>query len=287
MASKRLSYKTIEDLWIKAGGDPKKAPVMAAIAIAESGGRTTALNDTPPDYSVGLWQINYYGSMRAGRTREFGSPSALMASPAAQARAAVAIERQQGLTAWSTYSSGAYRRYLNGADYTGGGTDTSGGGGSTDATQALFSTDKPADCLVGFPIGVGYVCLLTKGQARAVAGGLLLAAGGIVSGAGLLILAAYGLRKSGALDAAASAAAVIPGAGPLAAKAAGASSRLKSGGEGARQRQAAKQAASEKQAAEQRRAAEKRAAAHKRAAEKAAAAQKKAGGKKPAEGEAS
>lgn len=233
MASKRLSYKTIEDLWTKAGGDPKKAPVMAAIAIAESGGRPSALNDTPPDYSVGLWQINYYGALRPGRTKEFGSPSALMASPTAQARAAVAIERQQGLGAWSTYSSGAYRKYLNGADYSGGGSDTSGGTaggttGGTTATQAGFGdTSKPADCLWGFSIGIGYVCVLTKGQARALLGSLLLVAGGVISAGGLIILSAYGLKKSGALDQVAAAAAVVPGAGGLAAKAAGGAAALK------------------------------------------------------------
>lgn len=101
-------------------------------------------------------------------------------------------------------------------------------GGAASATDAGYgSTDKPADCLVGFSVGIGYVCVLTKGQGRAVAGALLLAAGGVVTGAGLIILAAYGLKKSGALDAAASAAAVIPGAGGLAAKAAGAAGAVK------------------------------------------------------------
>lgn len=232
MASSKLSYQAIESLWTSAGGSKALAPVMAAIAIAESGGRPDALNDTAPDYSVGLWQINYYGSMRAGRTREFGSPSALMASPTAQARAAVAIERQQGLGAWSTYTSGAYRKYLNGADYSGGGNDVSGGGvatgtdASTSATAASYKDDPK--CLIGMDIPlVGGVCLLTKGQARAILGALLIGSGGIITGAGLIILAAYGLKASGAAEGIAKAAAVIPGAPGLAAKAAAGSGALK------------------------------------------------------------
>jgi hypothetical protein len=234
MASSKLSYQAIESLWTAAGGSKALAPVMAAIAIAESGGRPSALNDTAPDYSVGLWQINYYGSMLPGRTKEFGSPKALMASPTAQARAAVAIERQQGLGAWSTYTSGAYKKYLNGADYTGGGTDTTGGtattgtDASTTAVAASYNTDPK--CLFGMDLPVvGGVCILTKGQARAILGAILIGAGGIVSAGGLIILAAYGLKSSGALEGVAKAAQVVPGAGGIAAKAISASGALKAG----------------------------------------------------------
>lgn len=233
-----LSYATLEQLWTQAGGSPALAPTMAAIAIAESGGNPHSLNTTPPDYSVGLWQINYYNGMRAGRTKEFGSPSALLASPTGQARAAVAIERQQGLAAWSTYTSGAYLRYMNGANYGGTGTSTAGSpppagtGGTGTAQQADANplNNKPPNCLLGFSYSVGYACILTYGGARAIEGALLLTAGGIVAAAGLIILSAYGLKKSGALDQAAAAAAVIPGAGKVAGAAAGASAKLKAGG---------------------------------------------------------
>jgi len=234
VASKALSYQALKSLWIAAGGAKDKADVMAAIAIAESGGRPSAKNTTPPDYSIGLWQINYYGSMLAGRTREFGSPAALAASPTAQARAAVAIERQQGLAAWSTYTSGAYKKYLNGADYSGSGTDTTGGGGttgtdaSTAATAASYKTDPK--CLFGMDLPViGGVCILTKGQGRAILGSLLIGAGGIITAGGLIILTAYGLKSSGALEGVAKAAQVVPGAGGLAAKAISASGALKAG----------------------------------------------------------
>lgn len=99
-------------------------------------------------------------------------------------------------------------------------------GGTTTATQASYNDDPK--CLFGFDIPlVGPVCILTKGQARAIEGGLLLLAGGIVAGAGLIILASYGLKATGALQGVANAAAVVPGAGGLAAKAMSASGALK------------------------------------------------------------
>jgi hypothetical protein len=99
---------------------------------------------------------------------------------------------------------------------------------ATDATQASYSDDPT--CLFGMNIPlVGGVCILSKGKARAIEGGLLLIAGGIVGGAGLIILAAYGLKATGALGSVASAAQVIPGAGGLAARAASASGALNSG----------------------------------------------------------
>lgn len=88
-----LSFEQIETLWDQAGGNPGWAPLAAGVAEAESGGNTGALNNDPGtgDYSVGLWQINYYGDLLGPRTQEYGSPSSLQADPAAQARAAVEL----------------------------------------------------------------------------------------------------------------------------------------------------------------------------------------------------
>lgn len=223
-----LSYQTLESLWTSAGGPPELAPTMAAIAIAESGGDPSAMNTTPPDYSVGLWQINYYGDMLPGRTKAYGSPSALRASPQAQARAAVSIYKSQGLKAWSTYTNGAYKKYMNGAAYNG--SDAAPGGGTSGTGTVTQASDtSKADCLVGFDLPVvGYVCLLTKGQGRAVLGSLLCVGGAVVGGLGLIILAAYGLQKSGALDQAASAANVVPGAGKLAGQLAAGAQHIRS-----------------------------------------------------------
>lgn len=110
----RLTFDQIRALWASVGGPPASADLMAAIALAESGGRTDSYNPTPPDDSVGLWQINYYGNLRAARSARYGTPQQLLADPARQARAALDISRGGTyLTPWSTFTSGAYRRFLS------------------------------------------------------------------------------------------------------------------------------------------------------------------------------
>lgn len=96
------SYAQLEGLWIQAGGSAAKAPLMAAIALAESGGNPRAMN---PSGASGLWQI-------------LGAPQGWSGSedwfdPSTNARAAVAKEETQGLGAWTTYTSGAYKLYYH------------------------------------------------------------------------------------------------------------------------------------------------------------------------------
>ena len=88
-----LTFSQIEDLWVANGGSPGWAPLAAGIAMAESGGNTTAWNNNSGtgDDSVGLWQINYFGNLLGPRTQAYGSPQALSADPNAQAKAAVAL----------------------------------------------------------------------------------------------------------------------------------------------------------------------------------------------------
>lgn len=111
------TYGQIEQLWIRNGGDPNKAAVAAAIAMAESGGgNDQALNNNPKtgDYSVGLWQTNYFGNLLQSRTQAYGSPSDLLASADAQAKSAVSISNNgQDWTPWTTYTSKAYLKYLD------------------------------------------------------------------------------------------------------------------------------------------------------------------------------
>jgi hypothetical protein len=92
------------------------AEVLAAIGGPESGYDYRVINDTPAtgDYSVGIWQINYYGSLYPERAREFGTPRQLIeGGPFKQAHAAAAVFRSQGFMAWAnTYTSGAWRKYI-------------------------------------------------------------------------------------------------------------------------------------------------------------------------------
>ncbi len=48
------SFAQLEELWIDAGGNKDLAPLMAGVAIVESGGRTDAYNASG---ASGLWQI--------------------------------------------------------------------------------------------------------------------------------------------------------------------------------------------------------------------------------------
>lgn len=110
-----LSYEQLQRLWIAAGGRPQDAPLMAAIALAESGGVPGSLNDNPAtgDYSSGLWQINYYGNLRADRTPKYGSPEDVK-DPLKNAKAAVnllggnltGLGNWQGDAAYKAYDAG-------------------------------------------------------------------------------------------------------------------------------------------------------------------------------------
>lgn len=101
-----LSYAQLEAAWIQGGGDPAMAPLMAAIAEAESGGNANATNPTDNNgrqTSWGLWQIS---------NGDHSTPAADWNDPVENARLAVGKLKSQGLGAWGTYTSGAYRRYL-------------------------------------------------------------------------------------------------------------------------------------------------------------------------------
>jgi hypothetical protein len=124
----RLTFAQLRALWLEAGGAPSLADTMAAIALAESSGNPDAINpeacraaahDCDPctlsntgDYSIGLWQINYYGGLFESRKDAYGCPGELW-TPIKNARAAVDIaDGGHGLSAWTTFTSGAYRQYL-------------------------------------------------------------------------------------------------------------------------------------------------------------------------------
>ena len=110
------SNSDIQGLWISNGGSPQGAAIAAAVALAESSGNSAALNNTPStgDYSVGLWQINYFNGLFDSRSAAYGSPAALLIDPNAQALAAISISNNgTNWTPWSTYENGAYLNFLN------------------------------------------------------------------------------------------------------------------------------------------------------------------------------
>lgn len=88
-----LSCGQVESLWISAGGPPSLAVLMAEIAGAES-------SRNPAAPYGGLWQIQG-GQPVPGNIND----------PVINAENAVSKYRSQGLTAWTTYTSGAYQSH--------------------------------------------------------------------------------------------------------------------------------------------------------------------------------
>lgn len=101
-----LTFAQLESLWIQAGGPSKLAPLMAAVALAESSGIPTETNPTDnhgTQTSWGLWQIS---------TGTHAEPNPNWADPLENAKLAVAKWHTQGLWAWGTYTSGKYKEFL-------------------------------------------------------------------------------------------------------------------------------------------------------------------------------
>ena len=102
VANERETADQVAAQLLQAGFTPDQAAQMVAIALHESGFDAGILNNTPAtgDYSVGLWQINYYGDLAPTRTQEFGSPASLAGNPQAQANAAHTLFEQSGYSPW-------------------------------------------------------------------------------------------------------------------------------------------------------------------------------------------
>ena len=114
-----LTLAQIESLWDSQGGNPAAAPTIAAISYAESGGNPGDLNNTPStgDYSVGLFQTNYFGSLLGPRTAAYGSPAALQSNVDLQVKSAIGISGNgTNFSPWSTFKSGAYEQFLPAAE---------------------------------------------------------------------------------------------------------------------------------------------------------------------------
>jgi len=99
-----FTYAQLECLWTQAGGNAQCAPLAAAIAMAESGGRSDALNTANNNGTVdrGLWQIN----------SSHGTQSTF--DIMGNARAAVAISGNcNNFRPWTTFLNKSYLRFLD------------------------------------------------------------------------------------------------------------------------------------------------------------------------------
>lgn len=104
------------DVLRQAGFTGPQLQMANAIMLAESGGRPTAHNPNAGtgDNSYGLFQINMLGGMGPARRRQFGlSSNEALFDPLTNAK--VAYQMSRGGTdwsPWSTYKTGAYRKYM-------------------------------------------------------------------------------------------------------------------------------------------------------------------------------
>jgi hypothetical protein len=220
------SYAQLMGLWIQNGGSRATAAIAAAIAEAESSGNSAATSSNPDGgENVGLWQLDTNG-------KGSGYTAAQLSDPATNAHVAVVGSNDgRDWSAWETFVTGAYKRFLSGK--TTPDTNVPGGAGTQPVT-AQVTAYSPASCIWSFPgipvpiIGnIGQFCIISKSQARAwIAVGFMIA-GGLIALPGVSILvAAAGMRMLGAagpvLEKTGAAVALIPGAEPLGVTIAGA-----------------------------------------------------------------
>lgn len=199
-----LSAAQIAALVSSAGWPSGERATAVAIALAESGGRTDARGDTALQTatwgpSIGLFQIR---SVKAEYGKGTTRDERANLDPATNVRHALSIRNSQGLSAWSVYTSQAYRLHMPAAQSAVG--SAGGGGGSVvgDLGAAALALGDPLGILTGpaaaasqaaaaSRTALGYVDAVTKWitdphnwerVAKVVVGGVLLVAGlGIVA----------------------------------------------------------------------------------------------------------
>jgi hypothetical protein len=185
----KYSYAQLEGLWINAGGSKALAPTMAAIAMAESDGCSTALN---PSGASGLWQI-----LGAVDPADQGN----LFDPAVNAKEATLKYTSQGLDAWVTYTSGAYKQYLSGS------TTPDTNTPKLDSSDTASGAGNGQGCIIGGNsidlkvTSVNFPCLLTAKGVRLIVGGLCLTAAGVLGLAAAVILAASAFQHPRAVQA--------------------------------------------------------------------------------------
>lgn len=195
-----LTYAQLEGLWLKTAAGTKYATrtwaaLMAAIAEAESGGNPDATNpndNNGTQTSWGLWQISL---------GNHAAPSPTWADPATNAQLALGKLQSQGLGAWGTYTSGAYKAYISSATTPDGSIPANAA-----ALTAETSASQASDCLYGLPGipgtswitdltgsggNIGSVCIFTRSEARGWIGAALMVGGTwlVIQGAGFAFLA--------------------------------------------------------------------------------------------------
>jgi len=115
--SKNVTPGQLAVILKQTGFKESEIPTMIAISRAESGLNPKAHNPRYPDDSYGLFQINMLDEpgykLGEERRQRYGlKTNEELKNPNINARAALDIRNRQGLSAWSVYTSGAYKQYL-------------------------------------------------------------------------------------------------------------------------------------------------------------------------------
>ena len=111
----KLKYRELISVSLSTGLSPDQAVIATAIALAESGGDSDAINRgdaAPPTWgpSIGLWQIR---SMPAQSGTGESRDAEQLRDVAFNAKSMYAISNGgTNWTPWSVYKSGAYRKFL-------------------------------------------------------------------------------------------------------------------------------------------------------------------------------
>ena len=118
--TKPFKYDSLNRLAQEVGFTPEQARIMAAIALAESGGDAqidTVKSGLDPkkekEFSLGLWQLNVAEDYQAERFPLFNIQKAQeLYNPLTNARAAKIMFDRQGYEAWGAYRNGSYKTFL-------------------------------------------------------------------------------------------------------------------------------------------------------------------------------
>lgn len=110
-----LSDASLAGICVNAGWRGNDLTIAVAVALAESGGNPRAHNGNAAtgDDSYGLFQINMIGDMGPARRKQYGLPNnEALYDPTTNARVAFALYKSQGFRPWTTFTRGAYLRYM-------------------------------------------------------------------------------------------------------------------------------------------------------------------------------
>lgn len=134
-----MDQAAIAALAVKAGLSAARAETASAIAMAESGGNPDSHNSKPPDDSYGLWQINMLSALGPSRRAIYGlKANTDLFDPATNARVMSAISQQgQNFGPWTTYTSGAYKKFLGTAGVAAA-AGAAAGAGSSDGSSGVL-----------------------------------------------------------------------------------------------------------------------------------------------------